>query len=389
MTALSKLLARKQVLIDENLALRSQDFQDMCAGLMSEELMQSRLVKRESIIAMYEKDGDKMVKAIARDKSSAKKQKMEERWHAASHKTMRNFPYIKGFNPTKAQRAIIASMVRFTDGDEVFEVAHDWFVKSAGVSRGTVKTALRAMERAGILSIQERPIRGKAMNRKNLYTFTSEIFLSWFRSLFTFRGSVSQLHPLRGDLLVTTEVKTETTEPKTKGAVICRKKALRHEEVEAGPELDYETFEAVASAGLSILGEDVPDEINEAYLVEEIIKLKETRQPAYKNFFWQKGVAKHGRRKALLAVLDTQIVREMRLAPIPDNRSWNEREVIRCPNRYLSAILKREREDCRPEITIGAIMESKQIYEMPSMLLRDVRKYLKFKAKTNNKYSFA
>ena len=97
------------------------------------------------------------------------------------------------------------------------------------------------------------------------------------------------------------------------------------------------------------------------------------KQPDYKPYFWDKGVRKHGYRRALLAFLDTQIVKQMRLSPIPDKRVWNERETVKCPNRYLSGILSRPALECRPELTLGAVLLAKQVYELPIALPRAVR----------------
>ena len=259
-------------------------------------------------------------------------------------------------------------------GKKTVAVAHDWICAKAGVSRGSVKITLRRLEAEGLLGIRERRLKGKAMNLWNEYTVKCSQLLKWASSLFTIKGSKTESHPPRGDIPVSTEkLKLKVKDQEEPKVISCRQKAKRYEEVEAGLGLDSETFALVARGALEELGAPLPDLASETELIELIEALKSKKQPDYKPYFWDKGVRKHGYRRALLAFLDTQIVKQMRLSPIPDKRVWNERETVKCPNRYLSGILSRPALECRPELTLGAVLLAKQVYELPSALTRAVR----------------
>ena len=197
------------------------------------------------------------------------------------------------------------------------------------------------------------------MNLWNEYTVKCGQLLKWASSLFTIKGSKTESHPPRWDIPVSTEeLKLEVKDQKDQEepkVISCRQKAKHYKKVEAGLGLDSETFALVARGALEELGAPLPDLASETELIELIEALKSAKQPDYKSYFWNKGVRKHGYRRALLAFLDTQIVRQMRLSPIPDKRVWNERETVKCPNRYLSGILSRPALECRPELTLSLI----------------------------------
>ena len=372
--SIAQIQAQYEALMEEHRRATKDDFIAHARGDMDASEMEWRHSERLAQLADYEADGEAYEQA---ERSEAHKEALRARrtrWHGFTYAAMRFFPYYQGLDLTKAQKAVLCALMAAGKGKKTFAVAHDWICAKAGVSRGSVKLTLRRLEGEGLLGIRERRIKGKAMNLWNQYTVKCGQLLKWASSLFTIKGSKTESHPPRGDISVSTEeLKLEGKHSKEPNAKSCRQKAKRYEECGTGLGLDSETFALVARGALEELGAPLPDKASENAIIEHIETLKTTKQPDYKPYFWDKGVRKHGYRRALLAFLDTQIVRQMRLSPIPDKRVWNERETVKCPNRYLSGILSRPALECRPELTLGAVLLAKQVYELPSALTRAVR----------------
>jgi len=76
------------------------------------------------------------------------------------------------------------------------------------VSTKTVQTALHHFASHGIISIQERRIKGKAMNLWNIYRVKCERVLAWAEEHFIpIKQEATDPHPQGGLNLFTTEVK--------------------------------------------------------------------------------------------------------------------------------------------------------------------------------------
>ena len=372
--SIAQIQAQYEALMEEHRRATKDDFIAHARGDMDASEMEWRHSERLAQLADYEADGEAYEQA---ERSEAHKEALKARrtrWHGFTYAAMRFFPYYQGLDLTKAQKAVLCALMAAGKGKKTFAVAHDWICAKAGVSRGSVKLTLRRLEAEGLLGIRERRIRGKAMNLWNEYTVKCSQLLKWASSLFTIKGSKTESHPPKGDIPVSTEeLNLEGQEPEKLKATSCRQKARRYEEFEASQGLDSETFALVARGALEELGSPLPDVVSEIEIIGHIEALKDKKQPNYKQFFWEKGVRAHGQRRALLAFLDTQLVKQMRLQPVPDKRKWNERETVKCPNRYLSGILSRPALECRPELTLGAVLLAKQVYELPSALTRAVR----------------
>ena len=170
-------------------------------------------------------------------------------------------------------------------------------------------------------------------------------------------------------------------------ATPCRKKALRHDEgrkvtetrrqpPKVDPYAVGEDFATVARAAMRELGHVLDDDLDPEGVAEAVEDLKHELHPDFKPFFWQRGLRKHGRETALLAFLETGLVRDMRRNETNDNRPWNEREPIRCANRYLAGILKAAPSACRPDITVVAKLDSRGVYTLPPALLAAARAHM-------------
>ena len=371
---IAQIQAEYEALMEDHKRATKDDFLKHARGEMDASELEWRHSARLAEIADYEAHGEAFERAEASEAHKEALKARRVRWHGFTYAAMRFFPYYQGLDLTKAQKAVLCALMAAGEGKKTFAVAHDWICAKAGVSRGSVKNTLRRLEAEGLLGIRERRIPGKAMNLWNEYTVQCDQLLKWASSLFTIKGSKTEPHPPRGDIPVSTEETIlEKQYPAIPKAKSCRQKAKRYKRVEAGLGLDAETFALVARGALEELGAPLPDQVTEDEIFEHVEALKSSKQPNYKPYFWDKGVRKHGYRRALLAFLDTQIVKQMRLSPIPDKRVWNERETVKCPDRYLSGILSRPALECRPELTLGAVLLAKQVYELPSALTRAVR----------------
>ena len=372
--SIAQIQARYEALMEEHRRATKDDFIAHARGDMGADELEWRHSERLAELADYEADGEAYERAEASEAHKEALKARRTRWHGFTYAAMRFFPYYQGLDLTKAQKAVLCALMAAGKGKKTFAVAHDWICAKAGVSRGSVKLTLRRLETEGLLGIRERRLKGKAMNLWNEYTVKCGQLLKWASSLFTIKGSKTESHPPKGDIPVSTEeLSLEGQKPKAPKVISCRQKAKRYKKVEASLGLDSETFTLVARGALEELGAPLPDQVTETEIIEHIETLKDKKQPDYKPYFWDKGVRAHGQRRALLAFLDTQIVKQMRLQPIPDERNWNERETVKCPNRYLSGILSRPALECRPELTLGAVLLAKQVYELPSALTRAVR----------------
>ena len=371
---IAQIQAKYDALMQAHKESTRDDFIAHSHGEMDADALEWRHSERLAELADYEAYGDEYERAEATEAHKEALKARRTRWHGFTYAAMRFFPYYQGLDLTKAQKAVLCALMAAGKGKKTFAVAHDWICAKAGVSRGSVKLTLRRLEAEGLLGIRERRLKGKAMNLWNEYTVKCGQLLKWASSLFTIKGSKTESHPPRGDIPVSTEELNLEEQSQVKpGVISCRQKAERYEEVEASLGLDSETFALVARGALEELGTPLPDQATESEIIDHIETLKEKKQPEYKPYFWEKGVRAHGQRRTLLAFLDTQIVKQMRLQPIPDKRKWNERETVKCPNRYLSGILSRPALECRPELTLGAVLLAKQVYELPSALTRAVR----------------
>ena len=372
--SIAQIQAQYEALMQDHKDATKEDFLKHARGEMDASELEWRHSARLAEIADYEAHGEAYERAEATEAHKEALKASRTRWHGFTYAAMRFFPYYQGLDLTKAQKAVLCALMAAGRGKKTFAVAHDWICRKAGVSRGSVKITLRRLEAAGLLGIRERRLKGKAMNLWNEYTVKCGQLLKWASSLFTIKGSKTESHPPRGDIPVSTEeLNLEVKSQEEAKVKSCRQKAKRYKEVEAGLGLDFETFALVARGALEELGAPLPDLVTETEIIEHVEALKSSKQPDYKPYFWDKGVRKHGYRRALLAFLDTQIVKQMRLSPIPDKRVWNERETVKCPNRYLSGILSRPALECRPELTLGAVLLAKQVYELPIALTRAVR----------------
>ena len=383
--SIAQIQAQYEALMEEHRRATKDDFIAHARGDMDAAELEWRHSERLAELADYEADGEAYQQAEASEAHKEALKARRTRWHGFTYAAMRFFPYYQGLDLTKAQKAVLCALMSAGKGKKTFAVAHDWICAKAGVSRGSVKLTLRRLEAEGLLGIRERRLKGKAMNLWNEYTVKCGQLLKWASSLFTIKGLKTESHPPKGDIPVSTEELNLKQQSPVKPSVIpCRQKAERYEEVEASLGLDSETFALVARGALEELGAPLPDQVSETEIIEHIETLKEKKQPNYKPYFWEKGVRAHGQRRALLAFLDTQIVKQMRLQPVPDKRKWNERETVKCPNRYLSGILSRPALECRPEWTLGAVLLAKQVYELPSALTRAVRARNQEKTRAGN-----
>ena len=289
--------------------------------------------------------------------------------------------------PTPAQGAVLCAFMTYSKGKAVFEVAYGQVSKKAGTCKKTAQRTINLLVELGILIKKVRPqvLDGKAMNKPNLYTILCPELLEWAKSFFTKRGDKEVAHPQEGDKLCTTEDKTHTPKVVQAKGNKCRQKARRNDERKSPEELEADTFDLVARGAMEELGHPLPDQIDRDGVYAAILELKAAKQPNYKDFIWRQGLQRHGLRRALIAFLEVHVLAQVRRTSIPDDRPWNERETIKNPNGYLYGILNRPHGQCHPEITLGGILEERQIYPLPVKLTRAVKARARYKASAKAK----
>lgn len=375
---IAEILSKKTRLMEAHSTATAQEFIACANGELSEDELHRRHAKRLGEMAALDQSGQEWTKAIESEKRSESLKKKRLRWHRFTDWLWRSAPYYRDIDFTKAEKAVIAAYMAVSGGRKVFRVANEYIAAKSGASLSTVKRTVRRLVSEGLLYRRERRVKGKAYNFWNEYTLQCDKLLAWAVKHFGSTGVKSEPHPLTGDFSVATGGQITSTEASEVLVESCRHKANRSLRVEAPEALDPETFELVAKAALQEIGEPVEDGAAEDGIIKTIELLKEREQPDYQPYFWQKAITRHGRRRAALAFLEVHMVDRMRRLPVPDKRPWNERELIQDRNRYLSAILKRSVDGplaCRPEITVGAILHAKGIYDLPTGLVRAVRSH--------------
>lgn len=284
-------------------------------------------------------------------------------------------PEFYSFPVTDGERAVLIGLMMFAKGEAKASCAKEAIAKKVGVSTKTVQTALHKFADNGVLTIQERRIKGKAMNLWNVYRIKCERVLAWAAEHFiSIKQEVIDPHPQRGLNLFTTEETNEgIAEREAKKGNNCRKKARRHE-VFAGPEvINSETFVLVAKAGLDKLGRPAPDGASETDLIKILDEYRTTTLPELKPWAWNTGRINLGERQPRLAFLELMVLKKARMELPHDNRPSNERIIIKNPPGYLAATLARSAEKCRPDLTLATMLLPFQIYDLPAELTREAR----------------
>ena len=291
--------------------------------------------------------------------------------------------------------AVIRALVELGEGRERMRCVHERAAKRAGVSVSTVKTTVRKLDRIGALERHEVKVRGKPLNEANLYVWRGE-FLRWVRGVWERLRSVGARRTLRdaesrpecslearrtpsaveaaegGRALPTPPMggnncaTVETADAGEGGEVreSCRQNDYRQMQgaerkaATARPgavDVDAGTFETLARPVLERIGADVRAGAKADSMAEAGESWLEELQPGFRAGAWAWGVRRHGRRRAVLAFLQTQLLAEVRKCP-GDDRPWNEREPIRNRNSYLAGILRRPPGECAPELTLAALL---------------------------------
>ena len=362
---------------------RAEEFILYAQGHITDEELERRANERQLEIAELDIGGRDFNKAVELEKKREVNKARRLRWHRFCEHVMRSFPYYHDLDLTKSEKAVLVAFMKAAKGRKSFDVANDWLVQKAGVSLASVRRCIRRLVSAGLIAKTERRLKGKAMNLWNLYELKCSDLIKWAEHSYFTGGVKNESHPPKGDCFEATEDNSSKPhDNKTTNPPTCRQKAIRSIKATSAEGITSENFELLAIGALSELGRRPDETAGTEELLGQIELMRDALQPNFKPFIWESwGIAKHGRRKTALAFLHTQLVKSMRSVPIPDNRPWNERESVRDPNRYLASVLKASPEECRPDISIAAVLYSKQIYDIPAELAEIARRRLKSREK--------
>ena len=368
-------LKKKAKLEEEHKVLSREDQLAHLRGDMDASEYEMRHSARRAAIAVYENEAAMRILAKAKARDAEKRLRAKMRLQRLIARFAYRRPEFYDFPVTDGQRAVLIGLMMFAQGGREAECAKEAIAKKVGVSTKTVQTALHHFASHGIISIQERRIKGKAMNLWNIYRVKCERVLAWAEEHFIpIQQEATDPHPQGGLNLFTTEgERTENLEDDDNLGNDCRKKA-RRDEVFAGPEaINSETFVLVAKAGLDKIGRPAPDNANEADLVRILDEYRAEALPKLKPWAWNTGRINHGERQTRLAFLELMVLERARRELPGDNRPFNERDVIRNPPAYLASTLAKTGDACRPDLTLATMLLPFQIYDLPAELVREAR----------------
>ena len=381
-------LLRNHKRMAERHAWEERDDQiDHLNGVIDEAELQRRRETRKSEEAKYGPDGPKTRRVVAAIREGAKRRKSRARSANFNSRYERLPMMSRDDYLTEAEQNVLFCMMECGQGKASLEMANGYVTVRTGLSRTTVQNATRKLENLGYVRKVTRQVPGKAMNRPNLYVVVREELKAYFaayrdnpRARWN-RGKGGQAEGAH----LRNIIPSSTDAPRETGGQDCREEAGRgggeaegegvKDRVSEGGDVaevihhitDEEVCE-LTSAGLGFLGREAFDDMTPDKAAEQIEELMAEAMPALDRRYWRRGVQRHGLRRCLLAALETVMVARMRKNPKLVRVRPEENRLIRHPERYLSGILKAERGECRPEVTIGSIIEESRLAHLPESL---------------------
>ena len=240
------------------------------------------------------------------------------------------------------------------------QLTNEQVMAIAGVSRATVKRATRALHEAGIIVKVERYDEVAKTNLPNIYRLATLELLKWARRVFkNLRGLTSEPQLRTGLKPVSTRGAHIENEARNKSP-ISREEAISDE---CDPGGDDSTtlagYDHLAKIALSELGEPISTHAGPSSIRNSVEKVRKRLFTRLEDKEWERHRNRLGR-KADLALLETALLTDLR-----SNHPFREGEdgwksKIRSPDNYLHGILRRRREVCRPEVTLGRLMMKRE-----------------------------
>ena len=226
----------------------------------------------------------------------------------------------------------------------------------AGVSKATVKRATRALHDSGIVIKTERYDDVAKTNLPNIYRLGSMDLLKWARRVFkSIRGVTSEPQLRTGLKPVSTRGAQQQNETKTQTKT-SREEAISDECAPCGDDsTTLAGYDHLAKIALSELGENISTHAGPATIRNSVEKVRKKLFTRLQDKEWERHRSRLGR-KADLALLETALLSDLRMNhPFREGEdAWKSK--IRSPENYLHGILRRRREYCRPEVTLGRLM---------------------------------
>ena len=230
----------------------------------------------------------------------------------------------------------------------------------AGVSRATVKRATRALHDEGIVIKTERYDDEAKTNLPNIYRLATLELLKWARRVFkNIRGLTSEPQLRTGLKPVSTRGAHKQIESKTKPKK-SREEAINDESAPCGDDsATMAGYDHLAKIALGELGEHISTHAGPSTIRQSVEKVRKKLFKRLEDKEWERHRSRLGR-KADLALLETALLSDLRMNhPFRDGEdAWKSK--IRSPDNYLHGILRRRREYCRPEVTLGRLMMTRE-----------------------------
>ena len=236
-------------------------------------------------------------------------------------------------------------------------LTNDQVIAIAGVSRATVKRATRALHEAGIVLKTERYDDQAKTNLPNIYRLASLELIKWARRVFkNLRGLTREPQLRTGLKPVSTHGAQTDNEAQNKPTVIRRDLAINDESSLCGDDPAVKAgYDHLAKIALGELGESISTHAGPGTIRQTVERVRKRLFKRLEDREWNRHRARLGR-KADLALIETALLIDVRANhPFPDGENaWKSK--IRSPDNYLHGILRRGIDQCRPEVTLGRLM---------------------------------
>lgn len=240
-------------------------------------------------------------------------------------------------------------------------LTNDQLIAIAGVSRATVKRATRALHEDGIVIKTERYDDEAKTNLPNIYRLATIELLKWARRVFkNLRGLTSEPQLRTGLKPVSTRGAHIENEVQNKPSDNSREEAISDKtELPGEDSTTLASYDHLAKLALGELGENISTHAGPSAIRQSVERVRKRVFTRLEDREWERHRNRLGR-KADLALLETALLTDMRSKyPHRDGENaWKSK--IRSPDNYLHGILRRRADRCRPEVTLGRLMMTRE-----------------------------
>lgn len=264
------------------------------------------------------------------------------------------------------------------------ELCNGQIVGIAGVSKASVKRATARLVELGVIEKINRKVRH--LNLPNIYKLATKTLLSWAQKIFGRGRLTTETQSRTGFIPVPTQAQKTADMTPDESQNSCRLKANENKAASVVEDRDhYEAFERLAKLALEEVGRPITTNAGPSAVTQAVDRVRRERIGQFRSDEWQRFRRVHGR-KADLALLETVMLEDIRDGKIASDRPKSQRFQIKDPARYLHGILARRRDECRPHVTLGRLLETRK-REIPGAIKAAIAAYQEEKSAGNRWFS--